>query len=230
MTNRPTKEPVADPDAVARALSGYAASGLDSRNRQGVFGRKIDVRANGGYVVAPPSIVAGNQYRWINEDWNLNDLPTLDADWLSTSDATPVSKLATPVADSRKRVQLGGRQLDYSRLRESVSISDVLWQIGWQPVSVRGQQLRGPCPIHKSSRKTSQTFSVHSGKNAFRCFKADCAGASGGNAIDLFALVTGESIYRASVELCRKIGIEPPLLSQTESGPEELITKGDPAK
>jgi putative DNA primase/helicase len=41
--------------------------GLDLRNTSGKLGRGIDTRANGGFVVAPPSLHAsGNRYKWVN--------------------------------------------------------------------------------------------------------------------------------------------------------------------
>ncbi|MFH8343763.1 bifunctional DNA primase/polymerase [Streptomyces sp. NPDC018045] len=41
-----------------------APAGREVRNSAGRLGWKIDVRAAGGYVVAPPSPVAGSLYRW----------------------------------------------------------------------------------------------------------------------------------------------------------------------
>ena len=34
----------------------------------------------------------------------------------------------------------------------------------------RGQQRRGPCPVHSQPGDPKRTFSVHLGKNAFQCF------------------------------------------------------------
>jgi putative DNA primase/helicase len=61
----------------------YRMPGLDVRNSAGAVGPGIDVRGNGGYVVAPPSRHAsGNPYRW-QDAWHpsrvaLGDVP----DWL----------------------------------------------------------------------------------------------------------------------------------------------------
>ena len=46
------------------------------KNRVGIFGKNsgIDVRATGGYVVAPGSVVSGKKYKWMNE------LPIAEAD------------------------------------------------------------------------------------------------------------------------------------------------------
>lgn len=54
-------------------------------NRVKVEGRAFDIRSDGGYVVAPPSIhsTLGTQYRWINEDeYCLDDVPRFDPAWL----------------------------------------------------------------------------------------------------------------------------------------------------
>lgn len=49
--------------------------GHDVRNRAGILPR-VDVRANGGYVVAPPSVhPSGSQYRWLNMGAPVADIP-----------------------------------------------------------------------------------------------------------------------------------------------------------
>ncbi len=48
----------------------------DIRNSVGRLGKGLDVRANGGYVVAAPSVHAsGNRYRWASEELPLADVP-----------------------------------------------------------------------------------------------------------------------------------------------------------
>ena len=55
--------------------------GIDVRNSAGAVGPGVDVRGNGGYVVAPPSLHAsGRRYRWENHP---KETPLADApDWL----------------------------------------------------------------------------------------------------------------------------------------------------
>jgi hypothetical protein len=49
---------------------------VDIRNSAGKLGKGLDVRANGGYIVAAPSLHAsGNRYRWTAEVSDLADLP-----------------------------------------------------------------------------------------------------------------------------------------------------------
>ncbi len=57
------------------------ASG-EVRNRAGVLGRKIDVRGEGGYAVAPPSRHPnGGRYEWQAFDAEAT-LPSFDSDWI----------------------------------------------------------------------------------------------------------------------------------------------------
>lgn len=101
------------------------------------------------------------------------------------------------------------RPIDFQRLKGEVPIARVLELYHWQPVIKRGAELRGPCPIHKSSSDTSTTFSVNTEKNAFNCFKCEASG----NQLDLAACYFGiekGQVVRAAVRLCRELGIEVP--------------------
>ena len=53
-------------------------------NRIRVFGRAIDVRGEGGYVVAPPSRHPnGSLYRWVSwGSYSLSDVPVFNPDWV----------------------------------------------------------------------------------------------------------------------------------------------------
>ena len=45
----------------------FLAPAVEIRNSAGTLGPGLDVRGEGGYVLAPPSIVNGKAYRWIND-------------------------------------------------------------------------------------------------------------------------------------------------------------------
>jgi hypothetical protein len=48
--------------------------------------------------------------------------------------------------------------IDFRRLREEVSMRDILDLIGFTPTITRGNQLRGPCPLHGSKSTKSTSF------------------------------------------------------------------------
>ena len=67
------------------------------RNRTRVLGRKIDVRASGGYVAAPPSVhpQTGRIYRFRPWDYFAADeIPTFDPQWLAPRKPTPAATTA----------------------------------------------------------------------------------------------------------------------------------------
>ncbi len=71
-------------------------------NRTRLFGRKIDVRGEGGYVCAPPSRHEnGTLYQWVSwGDYCLENVPFLDPTWLRPT--PPQIANATRVVSSRE--------------------------------------------------------------------------------------------------------------------------------
>lgn len=110
----------------------------------------------------------------------------------------------------RKQTATGGGRIDFRRLRETVSMEDVLALLGWRAARRSGAQLRGPCPVHGSPSPASTSFAVHLERNVWRCFSL-CD--RGGNQLDLFAQATRQPIYQAALELCERLGIDPPRLN-----------------
>ena len=102
--------------------------------------------------------------------------------------------------------------IDYAAIRQRIAIRRVLELIAYQPTSMRGDQWRGSCPLgHPASNgKRDRCFSVNLTRNAFRCFRCQCSG----NQLDLWAAVTRQPLYLASIDLCQQVGIEVPTLSQ----------------
>lgn len=104
--------------------------------------------------------------------------------------------------------------IDFKALKAQVSLLDVLRLLKWEQVKERGDELRGPCPVHGSSTPQSTIFAVAPQKNAWQCFKC---GASG-NQLDLashyFGIPRDESL-RTAVRLCRELGLEIPRLNKT---------------
>jgi transposase len=93
----------------------------------------------------------------------------------------PVKTAPPPSARARPKV-------DFAFLRQQVSMEQVLEHLGlWGQLRGRGDQRRGPCPVHSHPADRERTFSVHLGKKVFRCFQADCGVE--GNVLDLWAAI-----------------------------------------
>jgi len=108
------------------------------------------------------------------------------------------------------RAQLPG--VDFQAVRARVSMAHVLGLLAFVPCETRGEQLRGPCPIHGSTSPESRVFSVHLTRSAFRCFKC---GASG-NQLDLWSAATKTDLHAATIDLCRRLQIEIPWIAPCE--------------
>ncbi|WP_356948845.1 bifunctional DNA primase/polymerase [Streptomyces cacaoi] len=66
-TARASCSPVALTGSGGMHIYYRAPAGREVRNSASCIGWKVDVRAVGGYVVAPPSVVAGRPYRWAGD-------------------------------------------------------------------------------------------------------------------------------------------------------------------
>jgi DNA primase len=96
--------------------------------------------------------------------------------------------------------------IDFAELRRRVPIVRVLELVGFRPVRRSGAELRGPCPIHRSRSPRSRSFAANVEKNVFHCFQCGAAG----NVLELYAAVHPIGIYRAAVELCKRLDVELP--------------------
>jgi DNA primase len=94
--------------------------------------------------------------------------------------------------------------IDFRALREAVTIAEVLELVGWKPSVRTGDQMRGPCPIHKSTSARSRSFSVNVGTHVYQCFS--CGGK--GNQLDLWVAVSGLSVYQAAQDLAHRLHID----------------------
>ena len=92
--------------------------------------------------------------------------------------------------------------VDFEVLRNKIRMSQVLEQLHFELVAQTGDQLRGPCPVHRSSNPSSRTFSVNLDTGRYCCHKCK----SKGNQLELWAAVHGLSIYEAAIDLCRALG------------------------
>lgn len=101
--------------------------------------------------------------------------------------------------------------LDYRQLRKTVSMTQVLGLLDFAPVESRGDQVRGACPIHRSTNPASRSFSANLKLNTYRCFTCK----SQGNHLDLWIAVSGKPLFAAALELCEKLSVEPPRLARS---------------
>ena len=100
--------------------------------------------------------------------------------------------------------------VDFQTVREQVSMADVLRLLHFERTSVRGDQRRGPCPVHGSQTKHSRSFSVNLQRGRYRCFVC----GSRGNVIELWAAVRKMNLHGAAVELCQSLGLEVPWIKR----------------
>jgi hypothetical protein len=98
--------------------------------------------------------------------------------------------------------------IDLRQARSEIRLAVVLELLGWRGRERSGGQVRGPCPVHRSSSPGSRSFSAHLGRNVWRCFVC----AAKGNALDLWARATGQELYPAVLELYRQLGRAVPWL------------------
>ena len=56
--------------------------------------------------------------------------------------------------------------------------------------------------------ENSRIFSANLDRSIYRCFKPGCG--SKGNQLDLYAAVTGLSLYEGSIEVCQQLDIDVP--------------------
>jgi transposase-like protein len=116
--------------------------------------------------------------------------------------------------------------LDFAAVRTVVTMAAVLHLLGFQPRSTQGAQQRGPCPLHGSTSGMARCFSVNLEQHTFHCFKC----GRSGNALDLWAHVTGQSTYDAALDLCQRLGIPIPQLTTPlpRNREEEPVETGSP--
>jgi DNA primase len=100
--------------------------------------------------------------------------------------------------------------IDFRRLRADVGIADVLDLIGFVAVTRIGDQVRGECPIHPSTRSGKhRSFSANLASNTFQCFKCKASG----NQLDLWVMASKLPIHQAAQTLCDRLNREVPWLT-----------------
>lgn len=88
--------------------------------------------------------------------------------------------------------------VDFKSVKEAVDMQMILDRYGVKGLVKSGDELRGPCPIHKGSQR-SKNFTVNTRKNAFKCFSEGCGAR--GNVLDFVAGMEQCSIRDAALKL-----------------------------
>ena len=112
--------------------------------------------------------------------------------------------------------------LDFREARARLQLAEVLDLVGFEASCRRGDQVRGPCPVHGSRTPASRSLAAHLGKNVWRCF----ACGAGGNALDLWVAMTQQPLYAAVLDLFLLLGREVPWLLRPR--PREKPAMPDP--
>lgn len=97
--------------------------------------------------------------------------------------------------------------IDYRVVRTAIGLSQVLKLLGFEPTSVRGDQLRGGCLLPDCDGR-GRVFSANVERNIWFCF----ACGRGGNQLDLWWRLQATSFYHSTEQLCHLTGIPVPRL------------------
>ena len=96
--------------------------------------------------------------------------------------------------------------VDFDRLRQEISMEQILDLLGFQPSQRTGDQWYGACPLHDAPSGRARHFSVHVAKRRYCCHKC----RSRGNQLELMAAFTKTLMHPAMIELCHALGREVP--------------------
>lgn len=96
--------------------------------------------------------------------------------------------------------------IDFHAVRSAVRMQDVLDLLRFAATESRGDERRGPCPVHGSQGEGSRAFCANLAQNTYQCFTC----GSRGNHLDLWAAANGLSFYAAAIDLCERQGLGVP--------------------
>lgn len=93
--------------------------------------------------------------------------------------------------------------VDYPAIKRRITVHRVLGLLGWRCRRTEAGWARGPCPLHSPTGSTSDCFAAN--LTGWFCHGCRCQG----DALRLWAEATGQPLYEATLELCRRLGIDP---------------------
>jgi DNA primase len=96
--------------------------------------------------------------------------------------------------------------VDFDKIRNEITMEQVLDLIGFEPTSQRGEEWYGWCPLLDCMSQERPPFSVNVGMQVYYCHECQ----SKGNQIHLWAAFTQMLVYPAAIDLCRSLGREVP--------------------
>jgi hypothetical protein len=109
-------------------------------------------------------------------------------------------------------VELSMPFIDYAEVRRRVTMVQVLDLLHYTLRECNGERGRGRCPLSciqsAAARRPDRCASFDLAKNHWRCH----ACTRGGNHLDLYAALVGESLYCATLRLCGEVGMSLPIL------------------
>ena len=92
--------------------------------------------------------------------------------------------------------------VNFDAVGQQVSMKAAPRLLEFEPTSIRGDALRGPCPVHASSRPGRLSFSVNLQLGRYRCLKC----GSQGNAFGTVGGVAGHRRLQGRVGVVRIVG------------------------
>jgi len=111
-----------------------------------------------------------------------------------------------------RRRSLANTFVDFSLVKQRVSMEDVLDHYNIRLRRVNQNSLRGTCPLPThSSEKSKESFGVHVGKKIWSCQSSSCAaaraGKRGGNILDFVSVMESCSVRDAATKLAEWFSI-----------------------
>jgi hypothetical protein len=107
--------------------------------------------------------------------------------------------------------------IHFAAVRSAIPRSDVLRLVGFVAWGRSGDQVRGPCPVHRSRSSASRSFSVSQRNPVYRSF----TWGSLWNQLYLYGSATGLTVYEAAIAVCEQLHREIPWTESARSKPPQ---------
>jgi hypothetical protein len=114
--------------------------------------------------------------------------------------------------------------VSFERVKKLVSYRAVFELLGWRPRHHEGKWFRGACPLRSHLSKHDREFNVCS--EGWHCFVC----REGGDQVKLWSIVTGLDALDAAVDLCKRLGIDPPFLPRRPRQPRQPRPPREPRR